>query len=313
VVSSPSFSGGVNGRMALERPKNFKLEMRATIRNSTVADIGSNDDEFWFWTVSQNKRENSVYVCSYDDLERTPLSAAFQPDWITEAMGLRTITAEEARRMETKPGDVPGTVKLISTRRGAAGETLTKVTIIDQSGNVKEHQLYQGKTRIASAVIASYQQIPGPDGKSSVTLPKDFKLEWVPEKLALDIKLEHPKILPTYTADQRHDIFTLPEIPGSKRVNLADYAVPASPSSSPRRAAFDDGLPALPTPKTRSSRPAPPTGAGVQLEAPESPNEDAPPRTGRKPISLSSDLDRGASSRSDEQVVRPALPRAVED
>jgi hypothetical protein len=310
-VSSPAFSGAVRGRMALERPKNFKLEMRHTSRLSTVADIGSNDDEFWFWTLPPNKRENAVYVCSYDDFDRTPLSAGFQPDWIIEAMGLRTISADEARRMETKPGDVSGTIKLVSTRRGAGGETLRKVTIIDPSGNVKEHQLFQGNARIASAVITEYQRLPGPDGKD-VTLPKKFKLEWVPEKLALDIDLDNAKILPTFTADRRREYFSLPEIPGSKRVNLADYTVPASPASSPRRAAIDDTLPALPTPKTRSSRPAPPTGAGVQLEAPESARGDVSPRASRGPISLSADLDPVGSERALDQVVRPGLPRAVE-
>ena len=39
--------GGVDGRLALERPRNFKLEL--TSLGSTKADIGSNDEEFWFW------------------------------------------------------------------------------------------------------------------------------------------------------------------------------------------------------------------------------------------------------------------------
>ncbi len=147
--------GSVDGRMALERPKNFRLQMITTMRH-TVADIGSNSDEFWFWTES--KQDKSVYVCSYDDVNRSPISAAFQPDWITEAMGLRPITRDEARQMAMKPGDVVGTTRLVMSRQGRGGETLTKETILDQAGRIKEHRLYQGQGR--ESMFRPHRRVP---------------------------------------------------------------------------------------------------------------------------------------------------------
>ena len=38
--------------LAVERPRNFKLELSHSM--STIADIGSNDERFWFWF--QNKQ-----------------------------------------------------------------------------------------------------------------------------------------------------------------------------------------------------------------------------------------------------------------
>ena len=108
------------------------------------ADIGSNDDEFWFWV--NNKQDKRVYVCSYEDVDRTRLSAGFQPDWIVEAMGLRTVSHDEANKMNVKPGDRSTTIKLTSTRTGSNGSSA------DQgddhrpvAGLIREHHLFQGQ------------------------------------------------------------------------------------------------------------------------------------------------------------------------
>ena len=85
-------SGGVNGLLAVERPRNFKLELADSM--STIADIGSNDDRFWFWF--KNNKDRSVYYCDYSELSSTSLAVTYQPDWIVEAMGLKEITPDEA-------------------------------------------------------------------------------------------------------------------------------------------------------------------------------------------------------------------------
>ena len=75
------------------RPRNFKLELISHM-GQTKADIGSNDEEFWFWV--QNDDDRSIYWCNYDDLESSALAVTYQPDWIMEALGLKPITPEEA-------------------------------------------------------------------------------------------------------------------------------------------------------------------------------------------------------------------------
>ena len=84
--------------MALERPRNFRLQL--THFNDSKADIGSNDEEFWFWVL--NPKDRSIYWCNYDDLESSSLAVTYQPDWIIDALGLKPISPEEA---ETDPGE----------------------------------------------------------------------------------------------------------------------------------------------------------------------------------------------------------------
>lgn len=314
-VASPGMKGSVNGRMALERPRNFKLEISATLRSHPVADIGSNSDEFWFWTES--KQDNNVYVCSYDDLDRTPLSAAFQPDWIVEAMGLRTITRDEAAQMTSKQGDAYGTVKLIASRRGKQGEVLSKEITLDQSGRIKEHRLYhvRGKDRslLAYATIDEFRPVKI-DDRDSVTLPYKFHLGWIPEKLTLDIQLDSVQTSSSFTEDQRTARFTEPEIPGTRRVNIAELA-PRQPSATSARAPDPAEAPG---PRTRTSRPAPTSrDSTVRLGAPEPFGVDDSARVPRDPVALSADdvPDSSSSTRTDpavNRVVRPALPRAVD-
>jgi hypothetical protein len=307
-VSAPGINGAsADGRMALERPRNFKLEVSATVKGR-IADIGSNDQGFWFW--AQSKKDNNVYVCSYDEIDRSPLSAAFQPDWIVEAMGLRKITREEARQMTSKGADVPGAVKLVSTRKGANGETLTKETILDTSGRIKEHRLYQGqgrdKTLLASAVVSQFITVAS-EGNEKVTLPSRFKLDWVPEKLTLDIALDSPTLRQAYDDDVRQTRFAEPEIKGTGRVNLAELAPRQAPSSSARQAD-----PA--TPRTRQSRGAPSSrDSGVRLGAPEPFGVDDSARAPADPVALTADLSSSETSdASANRPIRPVLPRAVD-
>src|SRR4051812_4221168 len=83
-------SYSVDGQLTMERPRNFKLKVKHT--TSDLADIGSNDKEYWFWV--KDKSQKGIYYCNYDESGSSPLAATFQPDWITEAMGLRIIPEE---------------------------------------------------------------------------------------------------------------------------------------------------------------------------------------------------------------------------
>ena len=314
-VASASFSGGAGGRMAMERPKNFTLKMTTPMGNP-VADIGSNDDEFWFWAKSnRSNKDNSILVCSYEDLDRTSLSSSFQPDWIIEAMGLRTISREEAERIESKPGDQYGTIKLVSTRRGNGGESLIKETIIETSGEIKEHRLLlndksgRKPVLIAFAQVTEHQTVPV-NGKSDerVLLPKRFKLEWMREQLSLEISLDSVAVNMPISAENRQARFALPEIPGSKRVNLAEnlaeYSPPVNPTR-PSRATAEE-----PRARTRSSRPAPSSqpGGEIRLGNPEPLGVEGAMKRPDDPVALTADLSDRANPNALDQVVRPGIP-----
>ncbi len=129
--------GGADGRLAMERPRNFKLEL-STMGN-TKADIGSNDEEFWFWVQNDEKK---IYWCNYDDVESSSLAVTYQPDWIIAALGLKPISPEEAEKIKVQSGDVQGTTALVfpPTKNGA--ETSTRMMIVwnhNRTGQAASH------------------------------------------------------------------------------------------------------------------------------------------------------------------------------
>jgi hypothetical protein len=226
--------GAVDGRLALERPRNFKLELYHI--RSTVADIGSNDKKFWFWF--QNRKDKSVYYCDYAELDSTSLAITYQPDWIVEAMGLKAITAEEAAGIKVRPGPQPGTTVLSFPPSRSGGQTYSRVMLVsDLTRKVQELRVIaaDGRTLIAQATIKKYRAFPVARPGSNVSqaasaagescsLPEDVLLEWKREMLALDVVLKEVKLNSPLGPDRRAALFVEPAPSGYARVNLAEVA-----------------------------------------------------------------------------------------
>jgi hypothetical protein len=231
--------GRVDGRLALERPRNFKLEL-SHIR-STVADIGSNDERFWFWF--QNKKDRSVYFCNHADVSSTSLAVTYQPDWIVEAMGLKAITPDEAAQIKVRPGTQPGTTALSFPPTRTAGQTCSRVMIVsDSTRKVHEFRVISsdGKTMIAQAMIKKYRDLPV-SGAGSATapgtaretcsMPENIVLEWKRELLSLDVVLRDVKVN-EFDPTRRAALFVEPTPSGYARVNLAEVARRKEPDGS---------------------------------------------------------------------------------
>ena len=254
-----SWVGRANGELALDGERNFRLEITAVMK--TVADIGSNDDGFWFWADDDPSR--SVYVCDYRDIDSCQLGVTLQPDWIMEAMGLRRFTEAEARTMHSKPGPVPGTLILTQSRKDTKGQLLIKETLVDEATlRIKEHRLFAGakKDLLASAVVSQYKsyKLPATEAGddpagSNAQIPDRLRLTWVMEKdkFTLDITMADVRINPAFEAKQRSKLFAEPTIAGTTRQNLALL----DPATAPATHVYE-------------SRPIPKSG-GIRLGTPE--------------------------------------------
>src|SRR5262245_12360675 len=78
-------SVGLRGQVVCQKPRNFR--MGANVLGKQEVDVGSNDEEFWFWLA----RNDPPYLfhCNYVDLARgIRAQFPFQPEWIMEAMGI---------------------------------------------------------------------------------------------------------------------------------------------------------------------------------------------------------------------------------
>lgn len=290
-ISSGRRGGVLRGKLAMERPRNFKLELSSTMQS--FADIGSNDAEFWFWV--KDSKDKAIYVCNYDEAGESPLATSLQPDWIIEALGLRVISDREAAEITVKRGQEPDTLVLTHRPRSVQGTSSTRVTFLSESTRrIREHRIYaaDGKTLLARAVVLGYQKVGVSEAADEfVYMPQRVKLDWAEEDLSLDVTLKEPKVNEEIASERREILFREPELSGYARKNLADQA----------------GVARGPT-TIRETRPAPPSR--VRLGEPAPMERERPANFVEEPEPLSADLPPMPALA--EQVVRPRIPTAPE-
>jgi hypothetical protein len=287
----------VDGRLAMERPQNFKLELSSP--RSTVADIGSNDDEFWFWV--ENSQDKSIYWCKHSEVESSALAVAYQPDWIIDALGLKPIAPDDAARIQARPGPSPGTTSLIFPPIQAGGETYYKELIVtDSDRRMQEHRIYAAdrRTVVLRAETGDYKEydLPVSDRRFGETcvLPEHIRLDWVRDQLVLDATLREVEVN-QFDPARRADLFVEPEYPGYTRRNLAELT---GGTREERRTRFRQTMPP----------PGPPEGVKLGRPAPLNGNEDAPvvPQLGRAAVRRGTGTNRTVPP--SEEVVGAPVP-----
>jgi len=251
-------TGRTDARLAMQRPRDFKLEMES-VGGNKKADIGSNDQKFWFWV--QNDEDKSIYWCNYADLKSSGLPITFQPDWIVEALGLKPISHEEAAGIKVKDGPERGTTALIFPPIQNKADTYTRVMLVrNESLRIKEYRILAGdrQTMLAQAVVKGYKEHEIDSNETSTArrcyLPDEIRFDWKKEGLALDVAIQDVvinRLDPALTST----IFVEPPVPGYTRQNLADLKLgqPGNSRTTVRRT--------LPPPEPRNGvrlgRPAP--------------------------------------------------------
>jgi hypothetical protein len=320
VEAKPSVSGanrgrvipGAGGKLMLERPRNFRLVLTATLSGTDVADIGSNDEEFWLWF--KDNPDKALYFCKYDQSGESPLPAGLQPDWIIEAMGLRVVPDDEAAGIEVAPGKDGRTWVLTQRRKTPKGEAFYKETILSESTRrIVEHRILAAdhKTLLARAIVYGYTMytIPSVSGgggggsDEKVYLPKEMRLEMSREKMALDVSMSDVKVN-RFDPKRRTALFVEPVYEDFARVNLAERIGIASGSSPASSAPSSSAATTV-----RETIPSPPPR--VRLSNPAPIGTDGARRNRRDPAILAADLPP-SYARGVEEVVGPPLPTVAE-
>lgn len=117
-------AASLEGRLACDKPRN--LRMKASMLGNPAVDIGSNNQEFWFWT-SQSEGQY-VYHCAYNDLRPVQAQVPFQPDWIMEALGMCELDETKERKVNPKGN----TFELVEQTVSPVGQQLQKVTVFSR-------------------------------------------------------------------------------------------------------------------------------------------------------------------------------------
>jgi hypothetical protein len=206
---------GAEGKMVCQKPLNFRLV--ANVIGNPQADIGSNQNEFWYW-IAKNDPPYLVH-CSYQDLQRgnVRIPFPFQPEWAMEAMGMA----------EYKPGQYQvakrGNKYELIGETVSQGQRVQKVTVFNSERSnvqVTDHQLRTpaGKV-ICSAHIKDAQIING------AVVPRKITFAYPAEKLELSMTLfASPKQVTVnreISAEQTSALFTRPKMEGIQSYDLA--------------------------------------------------------------------------------------------
>jgi hypothetical protein len=261
-------SAGTRGRMVFERPHNFRFVVESGFAGKTEADIGSNEDEFWFW--ANDKNDPHVYVARYDAATSPAANKelTFQPDWIVEALGFREISEEEARTIKISNGPRPNTIAWTHYRKTLRGEPVKKVTILDRTtGQIIEHQFYVPgmNAPIASASPIGIRTVAlASDPSRSVSMPKSIHLKLAPADpratpIEMDLTLNNLKVNAPIPESNRAALFNVPSYEGSTVTRLNEAA---EPGTAPRTAGNRKRS------ETRNSATIPEAGAELGEPAP---------------------------------------------
>jgi hypothetical protein len=186
---------GLTGMVACQKPRSFRL--KANILGKPGVDLGSNDDEFWYWI----SKADPPYLChcSYKDLPRVKqLPFPFQPDMVLTAMGLAEYDLARQYTVRTNPQ----TIELIEATKSPQGQDLWKTVIFNRAEatatrpQVVAHVLQDAKGNVVCRAQIEEAAFVTGDRGGRAALPVRVKLTWPAEKLELTLKFYDLKVQP---------------------------------------------------------------------------------------------------------------------
>lgn len=149
---------GLNADVAVEKPKNFRMTISHSI-TSREGDIGSNDEQFWFWGRRMDPKY--LFTCSHDDTQiaREKLQLPFEMNWLMEVMGVSPLDPEDF--ILQIPETRNGILSLVSNSPGINGQSFKRVIFVDACyGRVIAHELRDPYDKvIAHADLNEYKRI----------------------------------------------------------------------------------------------------------------------------------------------------------
>lgn len=189
----------LRAKMMAQQPRNFLLS--ATAYGSNVVDIGSNDQEFWFWSSKINPPYQ--FYASYKDYQEGKvrnLPLPIQPDWVMEAMGMANYGPPERWTLDSDNEKIRLTEKTTSPQGVAMRKTivLNRRPVAAPNPQVLEHLLLDDATgkEIASARIQQVEIDPQKGG----ILPRKMELRYAKENVRLSLSLSRTEANPPLTA-----------------------------------------------------------------------------------------------------------------
>jgi hypothetical protein len=184
---------GLDGSMMCAKPRNFRL--MAELFSQPAVDIGSNDQEFWYW-ISKNEPPY-LFHCSYDALRQgTRIPFPFQPDMVVAALGLAEYDPSKQYVLKNDPRAYY--YELVEQAVSPQGQPIQKITVFNKREveetvpQVIAHVLKdaQGHT-ICTATIKKVQR----NRENGAIYPSVVKFDWPAQKLQMTMELNNLQVV----------------------------------------------------------------------------------------------------------------------
>ena len=196
---------GLGGSMMCQKPRNFRL--MAKVVGQPAVDIGSNQDEFWYW-ISKNEPPY-LFHCSYDALAKgANIPFPFQPDMVVTALGIASYDPSKTYQLNAPPK--ANYYELIESIASPQGQPMQKVVVFDRSERfppqpqVIAHVLRDSKGNIiCKATVESVQQ----NRDTGAILPRKVTFSWPAQKLEMKMELHDLQVV-TMTPERAGRAFT---------------------------------------------------------------------------------------------------------
>lgn len=210
---------GLRGRIYAERPRNFR--MKVTFAGKDEVDLGSNQQEFWFWAAKNPDKYQ--YFCSYQDLEAGKvrmMPLPIQPEWVMETLGLGPYGPADKYQIETgRPNDPM--LRLVEKTKSPQGYAVRKVIVMNRKEvrapqpQVTAYLLLDDATgqEICSATITATKL----DQATGAILPYRMELKMPTQKMSMLLKLDGIRVNEQIV----NTAFVRQQITGADQFNLA--------------------------------------------------------------------------------------------
>jgi hypothetical protein len=224
----------LGGFLACQKPRNFRL--KASVMSQPAVDIGSNDDEFWYWISKADPPY--VFHCSYRDLARPEgvrMPFPFQPDMIIMALGVGEYNTDASKYQVQVKGQ---TLELIEDAVSPQGQPVKKVTIFNRyPAKPPQPQVLGYVLRDKDGKDVCRVTVQEVEMLRSTLLPREVTLVWPEQRAQLKMSLSR---IQTNPALNNVVLFQRSQLRALTSFDLARWAVdnPQLDRTGPQRASF---------------------------------------------------------------------------
>ncbi|GIW80450.1 MAG: hypothetical protein KatS3mg105_2257 [Gemmatales bacterium] len=207
---------GMSGQMVAQKPNNFRLVAR--VGGTTVCDLGSNQQEFWYWLSKADPPY--LFHCSHQDFARVPperMPFPFQPEWVIEALGMAELDPNGNYEVITNPR----TIELVERTKTPQGLPVRKKTVFNRADSAVQVVAHLLEDQNGKTICAAYVREVQHDPATGAVVPRRVELVWPEQSIKLKLKLNEVSVNRPMSPERSARLFARPQLRDVRTYDLA--------------------------------------------------------------------------------------------